>query len=83
MAGRPPKVSWPSWYHAPNGDSAIFESEEEVPDGWTRKPQSLYEAPTVVPIDREATIARLQQLDIFIDPRWGSAKLKKVLEEYD
>ncbi len=80
---RRPKISWPSWYHAPNGDSGIFHREEDVPDGWTRKKQSEYNAPTTQPIDKEATIARLEQLGVLVDPRWGKAHLKKVLSEHD
>jgi hypothetical protein len=26
---------WPSWAFGPNGESAIFQSEEDVPKGWT------------------------------------------------
>lgn len=74
---------WPAWFHAPNGDSAIFQTVDEVPDGWTREKQSEYNAPTVRHIDREATVARLQELGIFIDPRWSLAHLQKVLEEHD
>lgn len=83
IPGAVPKESWPAWFHAPNGDSAIFQTRSEVPDGWTRKKQSEYNAPTAVAIDKDATIARLKQLKIFVDPRWGAAKLKKVLEEND
>lgn len=26
---------WPCWFYGPNGESAIFNSEDEVPEGWT------------------------------------------------
>lgn len=80
---RLPKISWPAWFHAPDGDSAIFHSEEEVPDGWTRQKQSEYEAPQPRAIDKDAVVARLKELGVFIDPRWGAAHLKKVLDEHD
>jgi hypothetical protein len=27
-------AAWPSWAFGPNGESAIFQSEEDVPNGW-------------------------------------------------
>lgn len=40
MAEQPPYEyqPWPSWRFGPNGQKAIFQSEEEVPDGWTDSP---------------------------------------------
>jgi hypothetical protein len=26
---------WPSWRYGPNGEAAIFERPEDVPDGWS------------------------------------------------
>lgn len=80
---RHPAIVWPAWFHAPNGDSAIFQLQEDVPEGWSRKRQSAYEAPTPLAVDKEATLARLMKLGVLIDPRWGSAQLKKVLDEND
>lgn len=28
------KVLWPSWRYGPNGQSGIFQSEDDVPAGW-------------------------------------------------
>lgn len=80
---RLPKESWPGWFHAPNGDSAIFSKEEEVPEGWSRQRQSAYEAPTPLAVDKESVLARLRALNIFVDPCWGVAHLQKVLDEND
>jgi hypothetical protein len=33
--------SWPAWYYGPDGQSAIFESEKEVPSGWKDSPASF------------------------------------------
>jgi len=27
-------IRWPAWYYGPGGSSAIFNSLEEVPEGW-------------------------------------------------
>lgn len=30
------KITWPAWFNSPDGKtSAIFETAEDVPDGWT------------------------------------------------
>lgn len=80
---RRPTNVFPAWFHAPNGDSAVFQLQEDVPEGWSRKRQSAYEAPTPLAVDKESVLARLCALNIFIDPRWGVAHLKKVLDEND
>lgn len=33
--------SWPSWRYGPNGQSGIFHSEEEVPEGWKDHPKDV------------------------------------------
>lgn len=33
--------SWPSWRYGPDGQSAIFNNEAEVPDGWTDHPAKV------------------------------------------
>ncbi len=29
---------WPSWRYGPDGEAAIFEREDDVPEGWTTTP---------------------------------------------
>lgn len=38
-------VAWPSWAHGPKGESAIFNSEDEVPKGWTHHEKKAPEKP--------------------------------------
>lgn len=76
--------SWPSWRYGPNGESAIFNSEPEVPVGWTKKPgdtpDEIYvPRATPEPVDREELIAELFARGIDIGPTWGIAHMKKVL----
>jgi hypothetical protein len=33
--------AWPSWRFGPDGASQIFESEDEVPEGWVDSPSKL------------------------------------------
>lgn len=32
-------VAWPAWRYGPNGEAAIFEEHDVVPEGWTENPQ--------------------------------------------
>lgn len=29
------KLTWPAWFNGPKGETAVFESPEDVPNGWT------------------------------------------------
>ena len=29
---------WPAWFYGPDGEAAVFESEADVPAGWTDHP---------------------------------------------
>lgn len=80
---RRPANSWPAWFHAPNGDSAIYQDQASVPNGWSRKKQTPFIASPALSVDAEDTKKQLFDLGVWIDPRWGAAHLKKVLDEYD
>lgn len=41
--------AWPAWFYGPDGESAVFDRAEDVPDGWTDNPNSLPEAFQVDP----------------------------------
>lgn len=83
MSRRRIKIEWPCWYHGPDGDSKMFNSIQEVPYGWTKKPQQQYEAPEPkAVIDPDDIIKQLKDRGVKIDPRWGRAKLQEVLNEH-
>lgn len=44
--GPPPYVfqAWPSWRYGPDGQSEIFQSEDEVPSGWEDHPSKVGKA---------------------------------------
>lgn len=35
------KLTWPAWFNGPNGQTAIFEAPEDVPNGWTSGAEKL------------------------------------------
>lgn len=50
-----PKVYWPSWRYGPGGQSRIFQSEYEVPEGWEDHPSKVGKISDVV-TERHANI---------------------------
>lgn len=83
MPRRRIQVEWPCWYHSPDGETKMFNSIQEVPSGWTRKPQQQYVAPEPKALlDFDEIIQQLKELGVHIDPRWGRAKLKEVLDDH-
>jgi hypothetical protein len=43
-----PFPKWPSWRYGPNGESAIFDNEEDVPAGWADHPSRALEISELV-----------------------------------
>lgn len=75
--------SWPSWRYGPNGEAQIFQTEADVPRGWTRKP-GVPEEPrpsreTVV-LNRDELVATLQFRGVDISPLWGVAHMKRIID---
>lgn len=80
-----PDWKWPSWRYGPEGQSAIFQKEEDVPEGWTKRPDEAPEVyiarPDPEPLDRDELITKLSEIGVDIDPVWCNAHLKKVLDD--
>lgn len=72
---------WPAWFYAPDGDAAIYQTQQDVPEGWHRKKFIPYGAPAALSIDKDDTIRQLQLLGVEINPCWGAAQLQKVLND--
>lgn len=72
---------WPSWRYGPDGEGAIFQSEAEVPEGWTRKPGDLYvPKPTAPVLDREDLIKQLVAKGVNPLPNWSKLYMKELLK---
>lgn len=78
-----PREYWPSWRYAPNGESKLCHSADEVPEGWSRKPDGpstpLIKQDTQI-LDRTQLIAELMERRIPIKPTWGNAHMKRILD---
>lgn len=76
---------WPSWRYGPEGQAEIFQREEDVPDGWGRKPGEtgpvFVPKPTPPVLDRTVLIDELHRYGVEINPTWGVAHMKKVIDD--
>ena len=54
---------WPAWFYGPNGQSDVFESADEVPEGWQDHPSKVADAVTIA-TDTDANGAVLAPPDV-------------------
>lgn len=81
---------WPSWRYGPGQQAAIFNSEEEVPDGWEKHPSEVKEPKTKVAKADETsefdklTVPELQaactERKIEFQEKWPRDKLISILK---
>lgn len=82
-------VRYPGWFYGPDGEKAIFNREEDVPDGWKDHPWlkargtnvSVFDVEDDFPGTDAELSARLTELNIPHNPRWFRAKLLQLLKE--
>lgn len=48
-------TTYPAWFYGPEGQSAIFDAENEVPDGWMDHPSAFAEQEQEEPVGRQPT----------------------------
>lgn len=82
MASRRVKgPTWPSWRYGPRGEAEIFNSERDVPFGWTKKPGEEFVPPTVKePLDRQQLISDLEAKGVTVLGWWAAAYMKDLLK---
>jgi len=52
---------WPAWRYGPNGQSDIFQREEDVPEGWVDHPDNVGKEALEKPTTNEAG----EEVDLF------------------
>lgn len=89
------KKSWPAWRYGPNGQSQIFDNEDDVPPGWEDHPSKVGDAadegpgsgaPAESPYkdDTDAeVVAKLKERKLDYNEKWPRAKLEKILLDAD
>lgn len=76
---RPP---WPDLrYNIQTGEAKLFNNPEEVPEGWVVRKAALFDKTEAKTFDRDELTAKLIAVGVQVDPKWGTAHLKKVLDD--
>lgn len=76
------KPPWPDLrYNATTGEVKLFNSPEDVPQGWFPRPKGKFVQTAPKTYDKQDLINKLLAKGVTIDPRWGSAQLKKVFDD--
>jgi hypothetical protein len=75
-------VKWPDIRYNPATDEAkLFYEAGDVPPGWLKKLQKTKTPKTSVYYDKQELLDQLTSLGIEADPTWGTAHMKKVIDE--
>lgn len=83
---------FPGWRYGPKGEAEIFQTEADVPKGWTDNPNDFKKAdtkaaapegdnPPVPPappaaFDRAAAVARLEAAGVKVKGNWGDKRIQ-------
>lgn len=71
---------WPDLRYSPDGRQKLFNSAEEVPDGWTTKPPIILNLQPTVTLDRDELVNVLTSRGVSIDPTWGNGHMKRIID---
>ena len=72
---------WPAWRFGPDGQSAIFNEESEVPYGWMKSPGEVFVPPPLPPVlNQEELEAALRAKGIEPLGHWGLAYMKELVD---
>lgn len=91
------KVRWPAWRYGPDGQSEIFQTEDDVPAGWKDHPSKVGKKDgkkaaddkggdtdidkKVDAMDDAAVVARLKELKVEFSESWPASKLRAALKK--
>ena len=74
-------VPWPDVRYSPTGESKLFYEAKDVPFGWTDKKPSMTATKPGKILDRQTLVNELELLGVEINPTWGVAHMKKVIND--
>ena len=76
------KPPWPDLrYSVATGECKLFNKPEDVPNGWVKRQCATQVVKAALHYDRDKLTAQLLAKGVTIDPRWGTAHMKKVLDD--
>lgn len=75
---------FPGWRYGPNGQEGIFQSEADVPKGWTDNPNDFKKdddegdggAGGDADFDRAAAVAKLEAAGVKVRGNWGDKRIQ-------
>ncbi len=77
---------WPAWFYGPDNQSAVFESPDEVPEGWDDHPSKVSGSEgseeNISSLTKKQISERLTEAGIEHDANWTKDKLVALLEEH-
>lgn len=75
------RAPWPDLrYNLATGECKLFFKPEDVPRGWVTHKATRFTTTEPTLFNREDLIKQLIAKGVSIDPKWGTAHLKKVLD---
>jgi hypothetical protein len=75
-------VKWPDLRYNPvTGEAKLFHEAKDVPLGWLTKRPKITIPRVGVVLDREQLVRELTDLGIEINPTWGTAHMKRILDD--
>jgi len=76
------KAPWPDLrYNIATGEAKLFFKPEEVPKGWVKKQAIQFKKKPQIVHNKQGIINELLSRGVFVDPKWGTAHLQKVLND--
>jgi hypothetical protein len=74
-------TEWPAARWDPHtGEERVFNSPAEVPCGWLDYKSANKKPPVGVVLDRDELVAKLTEMGIEINPLWGNAHMKRIID---
>lgn len=75
-------VKWPDVRYDPaTGEPTLFYQAKDVPFGWLTKRPRIKTPKVGVYYDKQELINQLTNLGIDINPTWGTAHMKRILDD--
>jgi hypothetical protein len=71
---------WPDIRYSPTGEAKLFNAPSEVPPGWVSKHPGDSVARPAEHLDHDALVLELTKRGIAINPIWGNAHLKRIID---
>ena len=78
-----PREYWPSVRYGPDDQWIVCYGQEDVPEGWGRRPGEFAKLVHASPpaLNRDHLIEQLQALGVLHSAKWSTAYMKELVDE--